>query len=184
MDCVLNQVFWAHPEQYPGYTYYKSNDPNDLDMPTPPPLGPDIVPASDPFDWYAFVSGVKGLVQGGYALAKLGIEDWIASRASIMTLGLVTGDEAADILTAMGRPPWAKTANGLCTWVKQELEAKKTVLTPAQADALAAECKRLGVKIRLDPPQEAWGPHFNVGDRGFHAAVPAGYDNPSVPKGK
>jgi hypothetical protein len=143
-----------------------------------------LQPASDLADLYAMAMGVKSVVQAAAGLV-VGIGDWLSSRGTILTLGLVTGDEAADVLTAMGRPAWAKTAGGFVSWLRENFQNTKTPLTAAQADAVAAECKRLKIDIRLDPPQGAWNtPHFNVGDRQIHVAVPPSYDNPSIPKGR
>lgn len=69
-------------------------------------------------------------------------------------------------------------------WLKQFLEDTGIQLTSEQADAVAKECNRLHIEIRLDPPQGNWGVHFNVGRQGFHVEVPPSYDNPSVPRGR
>jgi len=68
----------------------------------------------------------------------------------------------------------------------KNLQRSGAKLTGEQADALISEAKKLSVDVRLDPPQQPpWNvEHLNIGRNGqVHLQVPAGYDNPSVPKG-
>jgi RHS repeat-associated protein len=90
-------------------------------------------------------------------------------------------------LVSLGRPFWANTSGGFVNWLVN-LQRSGTKLTKEQADAIIAEAKKLGVDVRLDPPHGPGNPwnvdHLNVGRNGqAHLEVPAGYDNPSVPKG-
>jgi RHS repeat-associated protein len=84
------------------------------------------------------------------------------------------------------RPAWGVTPGGFVNWLKG-LQFAGTKLTAEQADAVVAEAKSLGVEVRLDPPHAntRWDvPHLNIGNKGqVHLEVPAGYDNPGVPKG-
>ena len=146
---------------------------------------PSSRPDLDPIDIGLLVAGGVSLARGAVGLAKAGLDAWM-NRGAIITLDLVTGDAATDVLTQMGRPAWAKTAGGFVSWLMQTGKSGKT-LSSAEADAVAAECKRLGVKVRLDPPHAGtdWDmPHLNVGSNGqAHIAVPPGYQNPGIPQG-
>jgi hypothetical protein len=93
---------------------------------------------------------------------------------------------APNALANMGRPAWAHTPGGFVNWLRN-LQRDARILTQEEADAIIAECDRLGVSVRLDPPhpnRPNWNvPHLNIGTANVHLQVPNGYTHPTVPRG-
>jgi hypothetical protein len=130
----------------------------------------------------------------GYILMAAPLEKLAApllGRVGGMLAGLfgkaaVKGAEEAAPTILSKMPSWVTNGNGFVAWLK-EVAHDGTVLSSADADAIAAKAKDLGVDVRLDPPHPGtnWEVlHFNIGRNGqVHLELPAGYDNPSVPKG-
>ena len=84
----------------------------------------------------------------------------------------------------MGRPPWAYDDRGFLTWLRQMEDPQGPVVTPAQADAIAHEAQRLGLKVRLDPAHTGdnrWQrPHLNIIGKSLsvHVFIPNNYKLP------
>src|SRR5262249_21363008 len=74
-----------------------------------------------------------------------------AMHAGGTVVGMVGPGPELDALALLGRPSWASTAGGFVNWLKN-LQRSGHALTAAEADAIIAEAKNLGIEVRLDPP--------------------------------
>ena len=117
--------------------------------------------------------GAAGVGEEAAGVGAAGVGEAAAGGAELTCECACAG--TGDALARLARPAWANTGGGLVNWMRQ-LEASKGTLTRAQAEAIAKEAERLGVKCRIDEghPGTDWpGSHLNIGPKksGPHVGI-------------